>query len=492
METSLERYQKSPKLFNFLGVGRQKLGNHSAANEAFNQALLLDPDFASAHFNLANSQSETGEKKAAIDSYRRAALLNPRHIVALRNLAILLLEENKIDDAIAQLHAALSVDPNYADAIHTLGNAYFMKQEFSSSIHCYEQALTQKVNEPSVRYYLGLAYLNTGHYNLAIENIREANRISPNNERYLVALLSIEISNAHLVQGKSSLIEDVHKCLKSMKNSDPTFLIYSAILMFVSKHFSKSNEYINFISAIDDSQFASMKTKDKQFCFGYYNFFKALLQSKDFTKSKITYSNKIYHIGDSHCLSFAHDIFHGNGETYEIVPLLTFGAKTFHIGNEEQNKFKTITKNSFQKIPRESIVFLSFGEIDCRPHEAFLKAAKKLDQSLQLLVGDTVCAFVTWLTDLNKTTQHTLYFFNVPAPCYNQNLTGALNNSLKNLIKLYNEALHYHVDRAGYQIVDVYSATANDMGFSNEIYHLDGVHLNTDVIEKVVNFNLLK
>lgn len=80
----------------------------------------------------------------------------------------------------------------------------------------------------------------------------------------------------------------------------------------------------------------------------------------------------------------------------------------------------------------------------------------------------------------------------LPAPCHSQNLTDALNNSLNNLIKLYNKALHYHVDKAGYQMIDFYSATANDMGFSNEIYHLDGVHLKTDVIEKVVNFNLLK
>ena len=64
-------------------------------------------------------------------------------------------------------------------------------------------------------------------------------------------------------------------------------------------------------------------------------------------------------------------------DSYKIKSLITFGAKTFHLSKEDKNKYKSITSYNFKSLPKGSRVFLSFGEIDCRPNEGFIIAAEK-------------------------------------------------------------------------------------------------------------------
>ena len=98
-------------------------------------------------------------------------------------------------------------------------------------------------------------------------------------------------------------------------------------------------------------------------------------------------------------------------------------------------------KANFASIPKFSRVFLSFGEIDCRPDQGFLTAARKLDKSLEQLATLTVLSCVKWFLEQTESQNHRLYFINVPAPVYDKKLTAHLNTEVPRAVSLFNAAL---------------------------------------------------
>ena len=155
----------------------------------------------------------------------------------------------------------------------------------------------------------------------------------------------------------------------------------------------------------------------------------------------LTPENKVYHLGESHCLSYAHRNIAIGGSNFRIAPRITFGAKAFHFSRTKHDSFKAITKAHFVSLPKNSKVFLSYGEIDCRPNEGFISAARKLDKPLEELIDQTTEGYVQWFLEQNAGQRHHLYFINVPAPVYDEKLTTDLNSEVARTVALFNAAL---------------------------------------------------
>ena len=92
--------------------------------------------------------------------------------------------------------------------------------------------------------------------------------------------------------------------------------------------------------------------------------------------------------------------------------MITFGAKAFHFSTAENNNFKAITLHNLNRIPRNSDVFLSFGEIDCRLNEGIIVAQKKTNTKIKILIESTVNGYVNWFLDSNTKNNHSFSFFN--------------------------------------------------------------------------------
>ena len=105
----------------------------------------------------------------------------------------------------------------------------------------------------------------------------------------------------------------------------------------------------------------------------------------------------LFHLGESHCLSYAHQKIKIQGMDYKIVPKITFGGKAFHFSRRKEDAFKAITKANLESIPDSSKVFISFGEIDCRPTEGFMKASQKLNKQTNELITNVVEGYCWWI-----------------------------------------------------------------------------------------------
>jgi len=86
-------------------------------------AIKLDPEFSSAHLNLANALTRNGNLKAATAEYQTALQLNTQSVATHVNFAALLLKQGMPREAFQHAQAALALDPKCIPARQVMENA---------------------------------------------------------------------------------------------------------------------------------------------------------------------------------------------------------------------------------------------------------------------------------------------------------------------------------------------------------------------------------
>ncbi len=223
--------------------------------------------------------------------------------------------------------------------------------------------------------------------------------------------------------------------------------------------------------------------KDKVFCNAYSSFIGKLLDAN--WDGQPASENQVYHLGESHSLSYAHRNITIEGSNFRITPRITFGTKAFHFSRTKCDSFKAITKAHFGSLPKNSKVFLSYGEIDCRPNEGLISAASKLNEPLEKLIDHTVSGYVQWFLEQNTGQRHHLYFINLPAPVYNEEHCADLNSEVARTVALFNTALKKYCMQHGFEMVNVFKFTVGNDGFSNELFHVDNIHLGAKALPEI-------
>jgi tetratricopeptide (TPR) repeat protein len=109
-----------------------------AAIACFRRAIARDAGLADPHYNLAKALRGLGRLDEAIDHYRAALALQPGLAAAHNNLGIALQQQNRLDEAIAAYRAALEIAPALADAHYNLGTALLTAGDFAAGFAAYE------------------------------------------------------------------------------------------------------------------------------------------------------------------------------------------------------------------------------------------------------------------------------------------------------------------------------------------------------------------
>jgi protein O-GlcNAc transferase len=110
--------------FIYLGLASLNLGQQREAEQAFRQALLLEPRSAQAHYNLGLIYSTQNRHSEAVQELKQAVALVPRHPDGLYNLGVLLLEGNNALEAAQYLERAAQLGPASAELSANLIRAY--------------------------------------------------------------------------------------------------------------------------------------------------------------------------------------------------------------------------------------------------------------------------------------------------------------------------------------------------------------------------------
>ena len=112
--------EPQPAIYSDLGFVLERQGMTEEAAKMYRKSLELDPESASAQFNLASSLARRGEFAEAERRFR-AALEEKPSAQAYTGLGFVLWRQGRVDEAIASLHDAIEADPKDAAAYDPLG-----------------------------------------------------------------------------------------------------------------------------------------------------------------------------------------------------------------------------------------------------------------------------------------------------------------------------------------------------------------------------------
>jgi tetratricopeptide (TPR) repeat protein len=165
--------------WNGLGSALLDSGRAAEAIPPLQQAILLEPEFEQAHYNLANAFLALGKTSDAIGEYNIALLLNPDDAQAHYNAGNALMQASRLPEAIAQYEQALKLIPDSAEIHGNLGQAFMRSGIPASAIAQFARASELDPTSPIAAYNLGLAHLQLGQTALAISQFQYALRIDP-------------------------------------------------------------------------------------------------------------------------------------------------------------------------------------------------------------------------------------------------------------------------------------------------------------------------
>ena len=448
------------------------------------KAHKLKPHINQIWHLVLNLKMEAKDFENTISLAEEMVELDPVDEKIFATIALCYQHLNNYDDAVVFYNKAISIKPDYAEAWTNLGSALKNQGNQDEAIEAYNKAISIKPDYAEAYYNMGITLEEQLKLDDAIQSYKKALSIEPGlaeaNENFWA--LNIQLRQTRIN------IEDKNNQLNTPNFSvlcRPKYQIYQAIYAFLKADQSLVIKHLKGFDNCDRKLAAQLTQKEKIFCSGYHGLLKHL-SAPQFTVKPIYQPKRVvFHLGESHCLSYAHHNVAINGTDYGVKPKITFGGKAFHFSQKQENKFKAITKANFDSLPDFSKVFISFGEIDCRINEGFISAVAKHKKPIENLIADTVKGYVKWFFEQNQSKNHTLFFFNVPAPTYQKKSSSQLNKEAAKTIKLFNNELDRYLSDYDYNIIDVFQFTVADDGFSNGLFHIDNRHLSSEAISKI-------
>ncbi|HME88753.1 MAG TPA: tetratricopeptide repeat protein [Chthoniobacterales bacterium] len=158
-------------------ISRSKLDQ---AKRYYERALQIEPSAGEVHGGYAYLLEHMGRADEARAEYEKAVRLSPRSARLIYTYGAFLDKRGQLDAAIAQYQRALDVDPNMADAHSELATAYLAKGASQRAEVHYLEAARLDPKRADVHNNLGSLLLREGRTSQAIIQYEEALRIDPN------------------------------------------------------------------------------------------------------------------------------------------------------------------------------------------------------------------------------------------------------------------------------------------------------------------------
>jgi tetratricopeptide (TPR) repeat protein len=127
----------------FLGDSPADLG---AALRHFEKATALDARFASAYNQIGYAQSRLGDYTAAEEAFKQYIALRPGSPNPYDSYAELLMKMGRYDDSISQYQKALDKDPQFSSALAGIGHNDVFKGDYTKARQSYQREFDQATN----------------------------------------------------------------------------------------------------------------------------------------------------------------------------------------------------------------------------------------------------------------------------------------------------------------------------------------------------------
>jgi predicted Zn-dependent protease len=141
----------------------------------------LNPDFATAHYELGFALEKAGELKAAAPELEIAVAGSPASAEMRFLLASVYARTDRVEDAKKLLQRARELKPHYYEANLMLGFIFVMQRDPVSALVCLQEALDVNPRSSKAHRYMAQAYAEMGDSESANRELALAEQLQQEN-----------------------------------------------------------------------------------------------------------------------------------------------------------------------------------------------------------------------------------------------------------------------------------------------------------------------
>lgn len=302
----MNRQANSLEILRFKAAAYAKL--HMLEEELDTNLTIIKwfPTDADAHLKIGTIHLQTKDADNAIAWLTKANSLCQNDFWINKNLASAYILNKHPDTAFKFLSTAAEIKPGDPDVLVELGNLALQLNYTSSAKRIYQQAISISDKYPELYNNLGVICLDSGDPLGAAAYLYKALLINPKLHNIAEALQEIacQISDGEVTAALDQYLEQ--SGIFKTPGTRATFLPLQAVSAYQAGRLTTAHNIINSIetSVIDHPFRDPVSEKKAVFKARYLSFLKLLIEENSL--DPLPTKDVIFHIGDSHCLSFAH------------------------------------------------------------------------------------------------------------------------------------------------------------------------------------------
>ncbi|HIO77382.1 TPA: tetratricopeptide repeat protein, partial [Candidatus Poribacteria bacterium] len=147
-----------------LGNIYNELGQSKDACQAFQQALVINPQVAETHYNFGNALQKANRLEDALEEYQHALNLNSNIYLAYNGIGFILYKLGDFNQSVGAYQDALKLKLDCFEVYNNLGNSLRSLGRIEEAIQAYKRALEIRPDYNEAEHNLGLTLLTEGKF----------------------------------------------------------------------------------------------------------------------------------------------------------------------------------------------------------------------------------------------------------------------------------------------------------------------------------------
>ncbi|HEX9577851.1 MAG TPA: tetratricopeptide repeat protein, partial [Myxococcales bacterium] len=147
---------------------------HEMAVEQYKEAIELDPEYPDAHLNLGMTYADLDQRDEAKAEFKAAMELDPADPLARHELAAMLMDEGDYRSAIGLLNEVVRLEPESYEGWLDLGISYAQKGFYQEAERCYGKARDLNPDDVLLNYNVAALYSLWDRRKEALDALRKA------------------------------------------------------------------------------------------------------------------------------------------------------------------------------------------------------------------------------------------------------------------------------------------------------------------------------
>lgn len=204
----INKYPKSYRLHNLLGLLYFDLGHISAAMASFKDSLSIKPDYVEAYFNLGNLLKDIGEFERAVVAYNKALNINSEFASAYLNKGVALQGQLLLVDALEAYEEAIIIEPNNVAAYNNKADLLRYFGQNNKALDACKKGLCIEPDNALLLNTIGNVYKDLGEFGKATNAYSKAYQIDNSyTEPYANSIELLKLSSAENIKSNIALLQ---------------------------------------------------------------------------------------------------------------------------------------------------------------------------------------------------------------------------------------------------------------------------------------------